>query len=207
MLNAGIMAMPPAVSADGYETQFATNHLGHALLLDLLLPLLKQTAATHGDVRVINMTSIAYTEAPQIGIDFDTVKSDQSNMHFLSSIGKWRRYGQSKLAQLLYTDELAKHYPEITFVSIHPGIIMTDLFGNVDFMTKLPVLIMFFNKTTPVEQGYYNQCWAATCPKADLKTGGFYEPIGVAGERKTAAARDVALSEKLFNWTQTAIHA
>lgn len=207
MLNAGIMAMPPAVSADGYETQFATNHLGHALLLQLLLPLLQQTARLpNGDVRVISMTSIAYDQAPKVGIAFESIKTSQSGLGgFGSSIAKWRRYGQSKLAQLLYTDELAKHHPEITFVSIHPGIIMTDLFHNVDFMTKLPVLLMFYFKKTPVDQGHWNQCWAAICTKYQLTNGQFYEPTGKVGKRVTSQSRDEKLARELWSWTQRAI--
>ncbi|QIX00196.1 hypothetical protein AMS68_005713 [Peltaster fructicola] len=207
MLNAGVMAVGPALSADGYETQFATNHLGHALLVQLLVPLLQRTAQLpRTDVRVINMTSVAFDQAPTGGIDFQHLKTTQSGLGgFGSSIAKWRRYGQSKLARLLYTDELAKHHPEITFVSIHPGIIMTDLFQNVDIMTKLPVLIKFFGRTTPVEQGHWNQCWAATCDKSRLTNGAFYEPIGKAGKRNTSYSRDEELSRKLWEWTQKEI--
>ncbi|WPG99419.1 Hypothetical protein R9X50_00223300 [Acrodontium crateriforme] len=208
MLNAGIMAVDPATSTDGYEIQFATNHLGHALLVKLLLPLLQKTAQTpDGDVRIINMTSIAYKQAPKMGIDFATLKSPQASLGGLIPGGKWSRYGQSKLAQLLYSQELAKHYPEITSVSVHPGIILTGLFENVDMVTKLPVLLMSIGGRTPVDEGHWNQCWAATVEKSKLKNGEYYEPIGKIGSRKTTQARDETLADELWNWTQRQLEA
>ena len=57
--NAGIMATPPGTTAEGYELQFGTNHMGHALLTRLLLPALRRTAAAEGDVRVVNLSSVA----------------------------------------------------------------------------------------------------------------------------------------------------
>jgi len=201
MLNAGIMATPPSTSVDGYEIQFATNQLGHSLLVKLLLPLLQSTAksSAEADVRVINMTSIAYKQAPTQGIDFATLKTDQAN---LGLFNKWARYGQSKLAQLLYTDELARRYPEITWLSIHPGYIFTGLFDGTSFLTKLPVLIMSIGSRTAVEKGHFAQCWAATAPKNKVVNGGYYEPIGVLGKRATALAEDRELAGRLWEWTQ-----
>jgi NAD(P)-dependent dehydrogenase (short-subunit alcohol dehydrogenase family) len=80
MCNAGVMAIPPAVSKDGYEIQFATNHLGHALLIKLFLPLMLATAERpNSDVRIINMSSTAYSSTPKLGIEFDKLKTDQSS--------------------------------------------------------------------------------------------------------------------------------
>lgn len=203
MLNAGIMAVDAAQSAEGYETQFATNHLGHALLVKLLLPILQETARKPGgDARVINMTSTAYALAPSGGVDFATLRSKQEDLGMAIPGHKWARYGQSKLAQMLYSQELAKHYPEITSVSIHPGVILTDLFGNIPLSTKLPVLIMSFGRRTPVEEGHYNQCWAATCEKSKLVNGQYYEPIGALGRRNTKNSKDQALAARVWDWTQ-----
>ena len=204
MLNAGIMAVNAAVSTDGYETQFATNHLGHALLVKLLMPTLQETAKKPAaDVRIINMTSVAYNLAPKSGIDFSTLNSPQEKLGGLIPGHKWSRYGQSKLAQLLYSQQLAKHYPGITTVAIHPGIIMTGLFENVSLSTKLPALISSIGKRTPVEEGHFTQCWAATCEKTKLSNGEYYEPIGVAGKRTTKLSKDMQLAEQLWDWTQT----
>lgn len=200
-LNAGIMAVDAAKSTDGYEIQLATNHLGHALLTHLLTPLLLQTAQRpDADVRIVNMTSIAYTQAPKVGIEFATLQTPQTDLGGLIPGGKWSRYGQSKLAQLLYSQELAKHHPDLTSVSVHPGMIPgTGLFDGLSFFTRLPT--MFF-KYTPVEQGHHNQCWAATCPKSKLQNGQYYEPIGVLGKLKTQQAKDGKLAGRLWDWTQ-----
>lgn len=207
MLNAGIMATEAKTSADGYEMQFATNYLGHTLLVKLLLPILQQTAKLpDGDPRVINMTSIAYKEAPSNGIDFATLKTNQSNLGgLMGMMGRWRRYGQSKLAQMLYSQQLAEEHPEITSVSIHPGVILTDLFGNIPFSVKLPVLLMSLGAKTPVEEGHYNQCWAATCEKDKLRNGEYYEPVGKVGDRTTKLSKDNALAKKLWDWTEKEI--
>ena len=112
--NAGVMALPPSQTKDGYETQFGTNHMGHALLIKLLLPLMLRTAEEpQSDVRIINVSSIAYKQAPKEGIAFDTLKTPQADLGSLIPGGKWARYGQSKLANMLYTRELAQRHPKI----------------------------------------------------------------------------------------------
>ncbi|CAK3993257.1 Hypothetical predicted protein [Lecanosticta acicola] len=204
MLNAGIMAVAPGVSKDGYEIQFATNHLGHALLVKKLLPTLLETAK-HSDVRVINMTSLAYAQAPKEGVDFDTLQSPQASLGGLIPGPRWSRYGQSKLTQLLYSQQLALHHPSITSVSIHPGIIMTGLFDDLPFLTVLPVLLMSLGKKTPVEQGHWNQCWAATAQKGNLTNGGYYEPTGVLTQPSTKPGNDQKLAERIWEWTEKAL--
>ena len=75
ILNAGIMAVPPAMTEQGYEIQFGTNHVGHTLLTKLLLPTLLRTAEDGNDVRVVALSSIGHTGAPLSGILFDQLKS------------------------------------------------------------------------------------------------------------------------------------
>lgn len=203
MCNAGIMALPPGVTKDGYEIQFGTNHLGHALLIKLFLPILEKTAdQTDSDVRIINMSSIGYKQAPKSGIDFATLKSPQPTLGSVPPGHKWSRYGQSKLANLLYAKELAHRYPKITSVAIHPGYIRTDLFANVSILTRLPVEIMVGNNWTPVEQGPYSQTWAATTAKQNLQSGTYYEPIGKKTKPTTKQANDDKLAGDLWEWTQ-----
>lgn len=203
MLNAGIMATPPLTSPEGYEMQFATNHLGHALLVKLLMPLMERTAKEpNADVRIINMSSLAYKQAPSTGVEFATIKSSQSNLGGMIPGPRWSRYGQSKLAQLLYSQEIAKHHPSITSVSVHPGFIMTGLFDGLPLMTALPPLLMSLGKRTPVEKGHYAQCWAATSNKEKLKNGGYYEPIGKLTVPTTRQGKDEKLAEELWAWTQ-----
>ncbi|RYP31227.1 hypothetical protein DL767_005856 [Monosporascus sp. MG133] len=134
MNNAGIMAMPPGLTKDGYEIQFGTNHVGHALLTRLLMPLLEKMAAgTNSDVRVINLTSNGHEWfVPPSGLLLEDAKTD------MDSLGPWGRYGHSKLANIYFTKGLAKHYPQIKSVAVHPGGANTGLADGVTGLgTKL----------------------------------------------------------------------
>ncbi|RFU41808.1 SDR family NAD(P)-dependent oxidoreductase [Actinomadura logoneensis] len=111
--NAGVMALPKRTTADGFEMQFGTNHLGHFALTGLLLPALRAAPAP----RVVTVTSgIAWTGR----IRFDDLQSERS-------YHPWLAYGQSKLANLLFTKELARRVPDVTSVAAHPGYASTNL--------------------------------------------------------------------------------
>lgn len=202
--NAGIMTVPAELTTDGYEIQFQVNHLSHALMIKLLLPVLKQTAAQpSADVRIINLSSVAYNQAPTNGIQFDGLKTRQKYLGWPIGPG-WKRYGQSKLANLLYPAQITAHHPEIMAVSVHPGVITsTDLFANTDFLSRLPALVMNYGKTCTIEEGALNQTWAATCPRSDLKAGTYYLPVGIPEEPlRTKYAQDTKLGAELWEWTQ-----
>lgn len=203
--NAGVMALAPGTTKDGYETQFGVNHVGHAYLLKLILPLLLKTAKEPiSDVRIINMSSIAYKQAPKEGIAFDSIKTGQEGLGSMIPGGRWARYGQSKLANMLYARELAKRYPSIKTVSIHPGYIKTDLFAGVPFATTLPLMVMvpMTEGWTPVEQGSYNQTWAGTTARSNLEDGAYYVPIAKKGKLETSQSRDDKLAARLWDWTE-----
>ena len=105
LCNAGIMAHLPALTSDGYEIQFGTNHIGHALLIKLLLPTLQRTATQlNADVRIVSNTSVGFKAHPASGIAFEYLRTKQE----YPLIGHWIRYGQSKLANILYVEELAR---------------------------------------------------------------------------------------------------
>lgn len=206
--NAGIMAFGPELTTDGYEIQFGTNHVGHALLVKLLLPILQRTATQpNSDVRIIMSSSVAYKQAPKEGIAFETLKTTQNSLGGLIPGGKWCRYGQSKLANLLYAQALAKRYPDITTVAVHPGYVKTDLFADVSFMTALPVRVMAAGNWTSVEEGPYNQTWAGTTTKQQLKNGAYYVPIAKQGDLETPQSRDKGLVERLWEWTEKELAA
>ncbi|KAJ5414235.1 hypothetical protein N7509_000862 [Penicillium cosmopolitanum] len=176
MLNAGIMAAPPGLTSDGYELQFGTNYIGHALFTKLLLPVLKKTAAIpDADVRIISLSSHGHVYAPKEGVLFDTLRTDAE------SLGPYGRYGQSKLAIILWTRQMASKYPQFTLASIHPGVVRTNLMNNA---TGSPWVIrllgMVANKVvTPVDQGVKNQLWASVA--REVKSGEYYEPVGIGG--------------------------
>jgi NAD(P)-dependent dehydrogenase (short-subunit alcohol dehydrogenase family) len=115
--NAGIMAVPLRHTADGFESQFGTNHLGHFALTGLLLPrLLARPGA-----RVVTVTSSAHRMGR---IDFDDLDAQHGYR-------KWPAYGQSKLANLLFTFELQRRADaaglDLRSVAAHPGYASTNL--------------------------------------------------------------------------------
>ncbi|KAH6696748.1 hypothetical protein BKA61DRAFT_741655 [Leptodontidium sp. MPI-SDFR-AT-0119] len=199
MNNAGIMATPADTTEDGYEIQFGTNHMGHALLTKLLLPLLKKTAAeANSDVRIINLSSSAHTQAPKTGLVLSEVKTS------MSSTGTWVRYGQSKLANVYFTKHMAKLYPNIKSVAVHPGIVSTNLFSGPkkSFRLMTPIFTIatrfFF---TRVDVGALGQLWAATGNKEEVKQGGFYYPVGLEFEAADIV-NDPKMAEKLWDFTE-----
>lgn len=190
------MATPSAKTVEGYEAQFGTNHIGHALLTKLLLPTLIKTAELPVSIRIINVSSIAQSMAPPGGITFNTDK--------LCKLNNLRQYGQSKLANVLFTKGLAKRYPQITSVAVHPGLVLTDLYVAADksnFVVKMAmnyIAPLFFQ--LPME-GAYNQLWAATAPKHQVANGRYYLPVGkLTGG--SSYARDEELVDDLWDWTE-----
>ncbi|KAJ9657496.1 hypothetical protein H2198_004257 [Neophaeococcomyces mojaviensis] len=197
ILNAGVMGTPPGRTEDGYEMQFGINHMGHAFLTKLLLPLLTKTADTGVDVRVIVLTLYSHRNAPVGGILFDTLKTTAEHLPSL------KRYAQSKLANILYVRQLAKEYPKITVAAVHPGAANTDLsvaatdVGFIDRVMGRFVYRLFIFQS--VEVAAKHQVWAATT--TNLKSGEYYEPLGVAGEGRPEG-RDDDLAKELWDWTE-----
>jgi NAD(P)-dependent dehydrogenase (short-subunit alcohol dehydrogenase family) len=111
--NAGVMALPRRTTADGFEMQFGTNHLGHFALTGLLLPALRAAGAP----RVVTVTS-GFAWAGRIRFD---------DLQWERRYQKWGAYAQSKLANLLFTRELGRRVPEVVSVAAHPGFAATNL--------------------------------------------------------------------------------
>ncbi|KAK8088495.1 oxidoreductase [Apiospora hydei] len=136
--NAGIMAKPAALSPDGYEIHFATNHLGHALLTKKLLPLLERTAdrplpgaASNDPPRIIYTTSLA-RKGGSLGFAGGLRTTQESAL-----LGRWVRYCNSKLANLLYARELARRHPKLLCFSVHPGVVTTGLVTDLKLTDRL----------------------------------------------------------------------
>ncbi|GAA2588136.1 oxidoreductase [Actinomadura fulvescens] len=111
--NAGVMALPHRTTADGFEMQFGTNHLGHFALTGLLLPALLAASAP----RVVTVTSgIAYVGR----LRFDDLQGERRYR-------KWGAYAQSKFANLVFAKELARRFPTVLSVAAHPGFAATNL--------------------------------------------------------------------------------
>ena len=124
--NAGAAFSEFRTSADGYELSFALNHLGYFLLTNLLLDVLKETAAVKGEARIINVSSSAHTSARN-GVRLDNLREPQG-------FGGFRAYGESKLANVLFTYELARRLEgsAVTVNALHPGFVSTGFGHNMN---------------------------------------------------------------------------
>lgn len=195
--NAGVMACPQGTTADGFETQFGTNHLGHFQLTKELISLVEAAAAGGSDARIVNLSSRAHF--------MDRVHLDDPNFE-RRDYNSWLSYGQSKTANVLFTVGLQNRFGDkgITAVAVHPGGIQTNLGRHMTdedraFMRSRmkaqsdEEMIAAF-KTIP--QGAATTCFAAT--DAGLKGhGGVYcEDCHVApvdDESPVAGVRSYAL--------------
>ncbi|KAI0390652.1 oxidoreductase [Xylariaceae sp. FL0594] len=199
MANAGVMARPPGLTSDGYEIQFGINHVAHALWIRKLLPLLQRTAKEHGEARIIPISSLALVLAPRgHGIVFDDLKTTQDYWF----LGKWQRYAQSKLANLLYGRELARRYPEITTLVADPGPSNTGLVSNLGLLDKMIVHLGNIGRFLGVDQGHLSQVWTVGVPKEKAKVGELYEPVGKPTDSYTPFCLDQKLAERLWDWTE-----
>jgi NAD(P)-dependent dehydrogenase (short-subunit alcohol dehydrogenase family) len=120
------------------------------------------------------------------------------------------QYRQSKLANLAYAAELARRYPQITSVSIHPGFVDTGMVRN---STKLAKVYMYGRhwlrgeSTLSVEKGCLNTLWAAVGAKSEeVKNGAYYTPVGVLGGLDEVAKSE-KFAEKLWSWTEKTLDA
>jgi NAD(P)-dependent dehydrogenase (short-subunit alcohol dehydrogenase family) len=166
--NAGVMAPPRRLTADGFESQFGTNHLGHFALTALLMPSLLKGEAP----RVVTVTS----QAHQTGeINFD-------DLHGESKYNRWAAYSQSKLADLLFAFELdrrarAANLP-LRSLAAHPGYAATNLqtAGPSNPADRLVMAIGNRLIAQSAEMGALPILFAATGP--DVAGGEFFGPDG-----------------------------
>lgn len=158
-----------------------------------------------GSVRIVNLSSAGEQFAPKPdGIKFDGLK-----MANAGGLGTWTRYGQSKLANILHARALAKRYPELTCVSVHPGAVQTELtrgpLASYGAWLSWPAKIIGYLFLKTVGEGAWNQTWAAVAPVGEngVTSGTFYWPVGLAN-KDSAMAKDEQgkLSEKLWEWTE-----
>ncbi|KAK7894874.1 hypothetical protein LTR67_005613 [Exophiala xenobiotica] len=231
--SAGIMATPLAMSQDGYESQFQTNYLSHWLLTYHLLPLLESTAtamarssssslpsasASTTTVRIVNVSSTGHTATLKEGITF----ADTS----LSHKHTFRRYAQSKLANILHSKSLTLRYysqpsasalasasasdPEhkptgagtgILSISLHPGNVDTQLNTSAWGGSSLTPILRCLGVYITPEQGSYNSLWAVASPDvtADM-SGQYFMPVGVP-KPPSKLANNATLAKKLWDWT------
>ncbi|KAL0680461.1 hypothetical protein Bca4012_047308 [Brassica carinata] len=184
--NAGLMFCPYQLSDDGIELQFATNHIDT----------MKTTAKTSGvEGRILNISSIAHIYTYQEGIQFDSIND-------ISCYSDKKSYGQSKLANILHANELSRQLQEegvnITVNSVHPGLILTNLFQHTALLMRFLKFFSFYLwKNIP--QGAATTCYVALHPSLKGVTGKYFADCNEVNPTKLA--RDDTLAQNLWDFS------
>ena len=185
--NAGVMALPKLEQVEGIERQFATNHLGHFLLVHRLRDLVE--AAPQG--RVVVVSSSAMDWAHPAGIEWDNLSGERD-------YDANRQYGQSKLANALFSLELARRFEgsNATSNALHPGYVDTELFRHY------PLSLRGFNNVLEsgkisVAQGAATSCYVATAPALARVSGHFFRECNPV--LPDARARDAQAAARLWD--------
>ncbi len=182
--NAGGMYLDRRESPDGIEMTLALNHLSYFLLTKQLLPLLKASAPA----RIINVASDAHTG---VSIDFDDI---QGRRRYTG----WKAYKQSKLANILFTYELARRLEGsgVTANTLHPGFVRTRFFqdfsGWIGFITKLGAALIAIGP----EEGAKTSLYLASSPEVEGVTGQYFVKSRPA--RSSPQSHDRAAAERLW---------
>jgi NAD(P)-dependent dehydrogenase (short-subunit alcohol dehydrogenase family) len=185
--NAGAMHATRKVSPDGFELTFAVNHLAPFLLTSLLLPRLRASAPA----RVVTVSSEAHRMGP---LDFDDLQAERG-------YSGMRVYGRSKLANVLFSNELARREDaaEVTSNSLHPGVVATGFGRNDPGWFRVLVTLGRPFLTTP-EKGARTSLFVASAPQLASVTGRYFKD-----SRETAPApfaRDEAAERRLWDLSE-----
>lgn len=187
--NAGIMRCPFWKTEDGFEMQFGVNHLGHFLLTNLLLDLLKKSAPS----RIVTVSSMAHERGT---INFDDINSEKE-------YNEGRSYSQSKIANVLFSRELSKKLEGtgVTTYSLHPGVIRTELTRHWEKnqLWKMVFSILKYFIKTPVE-GAQTTIYCAVEESLANQTGKYYSDC--AEKIPSKAAQDDATAKKLWELSE-----
>jgi NAD(P)-dependent dehydrogenase (short-subunit alcohol dehydrogenase family) len=202
--NAGVMACPLMRSAEGHEMQFAVNHLGHWLLANLLRPALAAAAQTHGEARIVSVSSIAHRRS---GIVFEDI--DYRHRPY----DRWEAYGQSKTACALMAVAATERFADdgITCNALNPGGAFTGLMrhltpeelraqGWIDADGNVP------SRWRSAAQCASTATWAATAPALRGLGARYFEECREADPWDAAQpmrglqphARDPAIAQRLW---------
>lgn len=177
--NAGVMGCPLGRAPEGWELQFATNHMGHFLLTNLLVPALRAGAPA----RVVSVSSAGHMRAP---VDFD-------DLHFeRKPYEKWEAYGQAKTANALFAVALDARLADcgVRAFALHPGAIGTDLGRHLSREDLGPLLERIATTAggfKEIPAGAATSVWAATAPELGGKGSLYLEdcnlsaPVGTEG--------------------------
>lgn len=189
--NAGLILGTRRLTTDGIETTFAVNHLGYFLLTALLLDTLRASAPA----RVVSVASEAHRSGR---IDFDDLQGERS-------YAGWRAYAQSKLANILFTYELARRLEGsgVTANCLHPGVIAS----NFGASGSLPVRVffkLFGPLLTSPAKGAATSVHLAASPEVDGVSGAYF--VAKRPARSSPASYDEATAARLWEVSERLTH-
>jgi retinol dehydrogenase-12 len=182
--NAGTGSLGRAPTADGFERQFAVNHLAPFLLTNLLLERLKASSAG----RVVTVSSMAHRSGK---LDFDDLNWERRKYSGLGA------YSASKLANILFTTELARRLggTQVTANCLHPGVVATNIFNTIGFGARL-VGVLFRPFMLSAAKGAVTSVYLASSPEVANVTGKFFDKCREAAT--APAAQDTAAARRLW---------
>jgi NAD(P)-dependent dehydrogenase (short-subunit alcohol dehydrogenase family) len=173
--NAGVMNTPRGTTRDGFETQLGTNHLGHYLLTELLLPALQRGAPS----RVVIVSSCYHDVAMgrRGTIDLDDLQFERRRYD------GWEAYAQSKLANVLHARQLARRLAGtgVTAVSVHPGWVRTRLMrSSMPLWAQDSILRPFLRLAGMIEpwEGAQTSLYALLAPEVPAHAGAYFSQVG-----------------------------
>lgn len=183
MNNAGVFNLKRELTADGIETVFAVNHLSYFMLTLLLLDCIRQSAPA----RIVNVASAAHSHGT---IDFDDLGGERRYRSM-------RIYGQSKLANILFTYELARRLEGsgVTVNCCHPGAVATGLGTNNGVLAKLLMPLIGLFMRSP-EQGAVTQIYLASSPDVEGINGQYF--VDCKPAKSSAESYDTAVARRLW---------
>lgn len=198
--NAGVMACPLMRTRDGFEYQLGVNHLGHFLLTNMLLPALLRSEPHGEHARVVNVASAAHM--------FGTMNFGDLNYKNAGKYDRWRAYGQSKLANILFTRELARRLPVATsgviFNTLHPGVVATELGrfllpGGEEGVAwwQAPLVAAAKAFTLTPEQGARTSLYLASSPEAEGVSGQYFDSCKEAPSSRES--KDAVIAARLWD--------
>jgi len=214
ILNAGIMAVPYEVTADGFESQMQVNYLAHWLLTDYLLPILLSTAKAEGpgSVRVVSVSSEGHQKS-----SFGVTKMLYDSKE-IEAYGDFKRYGLSKLANVLHAKSLHSQYGpgsknarhgkgEIWTASLHPGFIDTQLNeknrDNASWkLSWIHPVLKAFGVMRPWSEGCISSLYVGASPDFTADMSGKYFDEKARLKEPNPAANEVEEQMRLEKWTR-----
>ena len=196
------------LSPQGIENIFATNHVGHFVLTNILLPLIEKTAAVHDDARIVNTSSALHVACQEL--DFSLLTSPKRTKSPVAFDAVWR-YGRSKLANILFTRELAlqlanRNIKGVYANAFYPGNVPTEamdswklLVGNVPGQLFKAVFKKVGQSLTDAAATAMYLGTSSAVAEGD-KRGRYFVPIATE-ESTSSIAESQELAKQLWQWT------